>query len=395
VHQQLLADGRTVQMGGELVGKFHTTYLDVARELGLELRPSFVEAPGQITWNLAEGMRVGDAPPWWSDADRAESLRVRELLAALSRTVDPDDPWRHPDAERLDRLSVNDWLRDVGASPGGIRLSEVAHYGGATGFGERLSLLAVLRMDAVAGSPGRYDYEHWEGLTLVDGSAALPLAMAGELGNRLRLGAVVRSIEIGRRVAVHLESGEPLTAEAVVCGLPVGPLRDVRIEGLPPERLASLLRVRHALAVKAVAAYPSPFWHERGQSGVAEGEGPPGPTWPQAKGVLSVIIPPERLAFYLGAPPEVRRGQVLADLAAMYGPAAADPSGFAVAEWAVEPFTKGYLTQWAPGDLSAVGPLHGKHEPPFYVCGSDHWVCGWMEGAVRTGRAAAAAALED
>jgi hypothetical protein len=41
----------------------------------------------------------------------------------------------------------------------------------------------------------------------------------------------------------------------------------------------------------------------------------------------------------------------------------------------------------------AVGPLHGSHEPPFYVCGSDQWVCGYMEGAVRTGRAAAAAAL--
>ena len=40
----------------------------------------------------------------------------------------------------------------------------------------------------------------------------------------------------------------------------------------------------------------------------------------------------------------------------------------------------------------SVGPLHGTHEPPFYVCGSDQWVCGYMEGAVRTGRAAAAAA---
>jgi monoamine oxidase len=44
------------------------------------------------------------------------------------------------------------------------------------------------------------------------------------------------------------------------------------------------------------------------------------------------------------------------------------------------------------GDVMAVGPLHGKHEPPFYVCGSDQWVCGYMEGAVRTGSGAAEAA---
>jgi hypothetical protein len=39
----------------------------------------------------------------------------------------------------------------------------------------------------------------------------------------------------------------------------------------------------------------------------------------------------------------------------------------------------------------AVGRLHGTHEPPFYVCVSDQWVCGYMEGVVGTGRAAAAA----
>jgi hypothetical protein len=31
--------------------------------------------------------------------------------------------------------------------------------------------------------------------------------------------------------------------------------------------------------------------------------------------------------------------------------------------------------------------------PPFYVCGSDQWVAGYTEGAVRTGRDAAAQAL--
>ena len=57
--------------------------------------------------------------------------------------------------------------------------------------------------------------------------------------------------------------------------------------------------------------------------------------------------------------------------------------------WGTDPWTQGYVTNWRPGDVEAVGPLHGTHEPPFYVCGSDQWVAGYMEGAVRTGRAAA------
>jgi monoamine oxidase len=64
-----------------------------------------------------------------------------------------------------------------------------------------------------------------------------------------------------------------------------------------------------------------------------------------------------------------------------------------IRRWATDPWTRGYVTHWRPGDVMAVGPLHGTHEPPFYVCGSDQWVAGYMEGAVRTGRAAAAAAL--
>jgi monoamine oxidase len=70
-----------------------------------------------------------------------------------------------------------------------------------------------------------------------------------------------------------------------------------------------------------------------------------------------------------------------------------DPQAVFLRRWGVDPYTLGYITAWRPGDVMAVGPRHATHEPPFYVCGSDQWVCGYMEGAVRTGRSAAAAAL--
>ena len=194
--------------------------------------------------------------------------------------------------------------------------------------------------------------------------------------------------------AVTLASGERLHAAAVVCALPVGPLRAVEIHGVSDARLSSLRRQRHALAMKLVASYGEPVWAAAGADGVAYGERLVGSTWPQAPGVLSMLVPPERFAAMLAAPDDAAvLADVGAELRTLYGEAARSPGTFHVRRWGTDPWTLGYVTHWRPGDVMAVGPLHGTHEPPFYVCGSDHWVAGYMEGAVRTGRAAAAAAL--
>jgi monoamine oxidase len=109
--------------------------------------------------------------------------------------------------------------------------------------------------------------------------------------------------------------------------------------------------------------------------------------------VLSGLVPPERIAWLLATAEEHRATALQAELERMYGPAAAAPRHTFLRLWATDPYTLGYATHWWPGDVLAVGPLHGTHDPPFYVCGSDQWVAGYMEGAVRTGRGAAAVAL--
>jgi monoamine oxidase len=394
VEQTTLPDGRVVQLGGELVGGFHTAYLELVAELGLTLRPSYVAEPGEMTFDLTDGVHVGDEHPWMTEAERADAARLAGLAARLSGGVDPDDPWSHPEAARLDRLSVNGWLREQGALPAVVRARELAHLSLSGGSGERTSLLSALRMDAVAGALGVYDLEAWESMTVAEGSATVALRMADELGGRLRLGAVVSRISIDGGVAVTLADGERLDAAAVVCAVPAGPLRDIAVDGLSPARLESLHRQRHARAGKYAVAYGASFWRARGQNGLAESENLFGSTWPQGEGLLSVLVPPERLLHHVSAPEPVRRAELLAALERIFGPDAGDPDFVLTRDWGLDPFTQGYVTQWAPGDVMAVGPLHGSHEPPFYVAGSDHWVAGYMEGAVRTGRAAARAIIE-
>ena len=208
------------------------------------------------------------------------------------------------------------------------------------------------------------------------------------------MAAAVRSVSVRPdRVEVTLDGGEEVAAEAVVCTIPAGPLRAVEISGLSDARLRSLRSHRHALAAKVVAAYEVSFWQQAGQNGLAETEWLFGSTWPQGTGVLSLLVPPERLSAFLATPDAVRSSAVVDGLVALYGERARFPVAMIERAWGVDPFTQGYIASWAPGDLTRVGRMHGTHEPPFYVAGSDHWVAGYMEGAVRTGRDAARAAL--
>ena len=60
VEQVELADGRRVQLGGEVVGDAHTSYLGLVAELGLTLTASYVAEPGEITRQVPDSVDVGD-----------------------------------------------------------------------------------------------------------------------------------------------------------------------------------------------------------------------------------------------------------------------------------------------------------------------------------------------
>ena len=187
VEQVTLDDGRIVQLGGEVIGNAHTAYQQLVAELGLTLVPSYVAEPGELTYVLHEGTFVGDTPTWFSAADHRSMRQVEHEFAALATTVDPDDPWSHPDAVALDDLSVTGWLGSIGATPNVRRALEAGQLGLSSGSFERTSLLALLRKCASTPSKGLYSYDEWENLRVAEGSATVALRMAAELDGRIRL----------------------------------------------------------------------------------------------------------------------------------------------------------------------------------------------------------------
>jgi monoamine oxidase len=393
VEQVELPDGRRVQLGGEVVGDAHTSYLGLVADLGLTLVPSYVVEPGAITRQVPEAVDVGPWPSWLTEPDIASYEHVEAALQKVVAGIDPADPFASPDLHRLDQLSVGDFLRDNGATAAVLRAFDLVHLSLADGSIERQSMFAYARKQAVGGGTAAYDVAEWENQRVAEGSATVALRMAAGLAD-VRLSTPVSRVRVATGdCAVTTTAGEELTADAVVLAVPAGPARDLDITGVSDERLTSLRRQRHAWAAKFVAAYDRPFWRDAGQNALAESEGVLGSTWPQQEGVLSALVPPERYAVFAATDPQTRTAEALAQAAQLYGEPALAPLQTWTRLWGTDPWTQGYVTSWRPGDVEAVGPLHGTHEPPFYVCGSDQWVAGYMEGAVRTGRAAAAAAL--
>ena len=189
--------GRPIQLGGELVGPIHTAYLELVDELGLTLQPTYTAAAGDTTYDLLEGVVRSDDFPFADAAERADYERVQSLFVELARTVDPDDPWSHPEARRLDDASVGAWARSVDALPSTVRALHVGSLSLAAGSSEQMSLLSELRRAMVAPDPG-FDayYEQWESLQVTEGSAEVALRMASELGPRVRLEQEVRVVEV-------------------------------------------------------------------------------------------------------------------------------------------------------------------------------------------------------
>jgi len=115
VEQTTLADGRIVQLGGEVIGPFHASYLGLAEELGLTIVPSFPQLPGEDTWVLADGRYIGDFPGRTTPTGRA-SQRSRTSSARSLTAWIPTIPGRIP---RPTGSTASRWATGCATSPAG------------------------------------------------------------------------------------------------------------------------------------------------------------------------------------------------------------------------------------------------------------------------------------
>ena len=144
-----LADGRLVQLGGEVVGPVPHGLLRTGRGARADAGP-FVPAaagrghPGHRRTAAHRRVRLHER------RGPGQLRRGERGFRQLAATVDPDDPWSHPDAERLDRSPSASGCARSAPHPTRSARATVSMLALSAESVERTSLLSDLRKEAAA-----------------------------------------------------------------------------------------------------------------------------------------------------------------------------------------------------------------------------------------------------
>jgi monoamine oxidase len=396
-----LATGKVLEMGGQWAGPGQDRVLALARSLGIETFETYSAGSnlyyhgGQLT------TYTGTIPPA-SPASLAElELMIRELNE-MAAGVQPQAPWAAAKASEYDIQTVTAWIESQAHTAEARQLTELAIravYGEDSG---QISLLDLLA--AIAGVGGNIEtlIGEAQSLRFVGGPQQMSVDLAARLSNPVRLSSPVRGIDRAEPLVLHTESASFRARHAILTPPKAVSARIVFSPELPPAYSQYLQRQPNGATIKIQAVYPTPFWRASGLSGsVVSDTGPIEVVYDNSPadgspGVLVGFAEGNVARALFAASAEQRRSAVLGSLARYFGSTALNPTGYADMVWATEAFTLGaYGSFNPPGVLTSLGAAVDGPAGSLWFAGADYspeWP-GYMEGAIRSGAAAATHAL--
>ena len=397
--------GHPVEVGGTWLGEGHAMMYALVEELGLATFRTWNDS-GSVLLEL--GGRQSRLAPHKGATPRLNPFALADLAQGLLRfermatKVDLEQPWATPGARRLDGQTFESWIRRNLRTSAGRAYFHTACEAVFAADACDLSLLHALFY-----ARSNADFETLLAVDrgaqqdrVVGGSVRVAEGLAVWLGDRVRLGAVVRSVRHGAdEVAVELRDGSRVTGERLVVAIP--PMLAGRLEYDPPlpswrDQLTQKLPA--GSVVKAFAAYPTPFWRDEALNGQAASDRGP------VKVTFDVSPPAPEVGMMLGfieggdardwvrLSAQDRRRSFLDSLVRYFGPAAGNPIAYLEQDWTAEEFSRGcYGAHFAPGVWTAFGEALRPPVGRIHWAGAEyavHWN-GYMEGAVRSGEATA------
>jgi monoamine oxidase len=387
------AANQHAEAGGDLIDEGQVEIRRLADELGLTLTRILRNGFGYARPDRSGRPRIlrPTASRGWERMAGALVTFIRPYNLAEQR-------WDSPISAELARRSVADWLAQIRADDD-LRATAVGLRGFFLADPDELSLLALVDQFASDNATG------WKMYRLAGGNDRLATALAASLGQRLKLDTEVVAVsQHAREVSVSVKSNHAvvqLACDYAVFAVPATMLRRIPFTpALPAPQHDAIVRLQYGPVTRTLCQFSRRVWRQRGRPRAFGSPLPVGAVWeaneeqPGRAGILSLhagggasratqsIVAKDGIAglvselAFLG----VRRAELLGSHQTVWE---ADPwsgGGYAVFDPSYKPELRGWLARPCGRLFFA-----GEHT-------SVRWQ-GYMNGAVESGRRAAAEVL--
>lgn len=381
---------KNMEGGAELVGSNHPTWVAYKEKFGLEFldvnKYDDLEVPIYL-----DGKRLTQEE---SDALWEEMEKAVAAFNTAAEKILPDEPWKSPDAEALDKKSVAEFVAGLETSElskKGILAQLVADNGVAA---EKQSLLGMLT--AIAGHGGEKYWTESEVYRCKGGNQQLAMKLAAGIGES-RVVLKLPAIEVTQKdktAVVKCLDGRTLECDDVILAVP--PTVWSKIKFTP--EIPAAIKPQMSVNVKYLVSLKKRFWKDANVAPDALFNNDIGWTWDGTDGQ-----PGDEnvgLVAFSGGPgaqrtleyPKESRDEKYAELIGKVHPAFKE--NFVQSRymaWPKEEWTGCGYSFPAPGQVTTVGPLMDKGHHRVHFAGEHtcYRFVGYMEGALYSGASVA------
>jgi monoamine oxidase len=407
--------GQVVELGGELIDTSQKNMINYARSFGLTLE-DYLKSPG-ATFYYINGALVPESQV--VDSYRAFVSGMQADLRGVSAAPTADTHNAYDVA--IDSMSLAQYVASRGADPllsAVISAAYVGEYGREISDQSALNFLLYIRANRRAKFQpfGTSDQR----FHIVEGNDGVAHGLAARVANQVQLGMALvaaRQTAAGR-IELTFQNGKSTvtrTHDIVVIAIPFTVLRTLSLDaslGLPAWKTNVINQLGYGTNVKNMVGFDGRPWAAQGNNGMAYATLPNiqncwETSWTTATSSHAVMTNFTGGALGLSQDPNKLQAQTaafLSDFETVFPGSAAsasrDASGNVRAymmAWPKNPWSLGSYTCYRPGQFTSIAGNEPKPIGNLYFagehCDSFYNQQGFMEGALDSGIAAAAAIL--
>ena len=404
-----ISAGVIAEAGGEYIGPTQDRIAALAKSVGVDTFKTY-DTGNYVLY--ARGQRSVYPAGLPTDPEIQQGVIKALSLDQMAAEVPVDAPWKAKRAAEWDAMTLGQWIATNIPDPVAQKILDAAAQSIWGADPSELSFLYALWYIACAGNPkNKGSFVRLISTTggaqesrFMGGSQLVAQKVAKALGSQVVLESPVRRIvQSGNRVVVtsdrfvvHAERAIVAVPPALVSGIDFSP-------DLPRMRRNLVRRIVPGHLIKWEGIYDTPFWRAEGLAGQAVSDtgianvtfdnSPPN----GSPGILFSFIGGSNANAAAKLSVAARRQAVLTDFANYFGPQAASPKSYFEMDWKSEAWTRGCpVGHTGRNVLRKYGPALKVPFRRVHWAGTevaDYWN-GYMDGAVRSGEAAAKEVLK-